>query len=226
MVDKFPNEWVVAILMHLFSCQHRARYLILLHYSTCVVCTCDSFSYVPFHKLITSYDSPITFCITTKYWLLWPSCGIGKVIIFLPCGFFLSSPNLSRHRLDVCHTCTHGVDLGCRSKTCCTWLSENTGRKKSPKIRHLGTIAKLCPAIYSQKLQLRHISTVGKKLVKQQCLPHMSSQYGEFRPTSGWDLLAHLGHPSKFHWLSRVGFVTAATSLNAGHSNFAQCLAV
>jgi len=31
----------------------------------------------------------------------------------LPCGFFLlfSSPNLSRRRLDVCHTFTHGVAL-------------------------------------------------------------------------------------------------------------------
>jgi len=35
-----------------------------------------------------------------------------------------------------------------------------------------------------------------KKLVKQQCLPHMSSQYGELRPTNGWDLLASLRHPS------------------------------
>ena len=25
--------------------------------------------------------------------------------------FFISSPNLSRRRLDVCHTCTHGVAL-------------------------------------------------------------------------------------------------------------------
>jgi len=34
-----------------------------------------------------------------------------------------------------------------------------------------------------------------KKLVKQQCLPHMSSWY-ELRPTSGWDHLVSLGHPS------------------------------
>ena len=46
--------------------------------------------------------------------------------------------------------------------------------------------------------QLRHASTIGKKLVKQQHLPHMSSQYGEVRPTSSWDPLASLGHPSKF----------------------------
>jgi len=33
------------------------------------------------------------------------------------------------------------------------------------KIRHLGTIAQLCPAISSQ---LSHVLTIGKKLVKQQ----------------------------------------------------------
>jgi len=50
--------------------------------------------------------------------------------------------------------------------------------KKSRKIRHLGTIAQLCPVISSQ---IRHASTIGKKLVKQQYLPHMSSKYGELR---------------------------------------------
>ena len=54
--------------------------------------------------------------------------------------------------------------------------------KKSSKIRHLGTIAQLCRAISSQ---LRHISTIGKKLVKQQYVLQMSSQYDELRPTSG-----------------------------------------
>jgi len=34
------------------------------------------------------------------------------------------------------------------------------------------------------------------KNVKQQCLPHMSSQYGELRPTSGWDRFVSFGHPS------------------------------
>ena len=47
--------------------------------------------------------------------LLWLPYGIGQTIIFLPCGFFLSSffssPNLSHCRLDVCHTSTHGVAL-------------------------------------------------------------------------------------------------------------------
>ena len=44
----------------------------------------------------------------------------------------------------------------------------NTGHKIA-KNRHLGTIAQLCRAMSSQ---LRHVSTLGKKLVKQQYLPH------------------------------------------------------
>ena len=50
------------------------------------------------------------------------------------------------------------------------------------KIRHLGTIAQLCRAI---SLQLRHVLTIGKKLVKQQYLSHTSSQYGELQLASG-----------------------------------------
>ena len=35
-----------------------------------------------------------------------------------------------------------------------------------------------------------------------------------------------MGHSSKFQRVSRLGFVTAATSLTGGQPNFAQCLAV
>jgi len=44
--------------------------------------------------------------------------------------------------------------------------------------------------------------TIFEKLVKQQYLLYMSSQYGELRPTNGWDRLASLGHPSKFQPVS------------------------
>ena len=101
---------------------------------------------------------------------------------------------------------------------CCTWLAGNAGPKKSPKIRHLGTIAQLCRAISSQ---LRHVSTIGKKLVKQQYLFHMSSQYGELQPTSGWDLLSSLGHPSKFQRVSHLGSVTARHYSSGRQPNFA-----
>jgi len=33
------------------------------------------------------------------------------------------------------HIVCLSANLGCRSESCCTWLAENTGRKKSPKIR-------------------------------------------------------------------------------------------
>jgi len=61
---------------------------------------------------------------------------------------------------------THRVGLvqiyRMRSETCCTRFAEDTVRKKSPKIRHLRTIAQLCRAL---SLQLRHVSTIGKKLL-------------------------------------------------------------
>jgi len=66
--------------------------------------------------------------------------------------------------------------------------------------------------------QLRHISTIGKN-VKKQCLPHMSSQYGELRPTSIWDLLASLRHPCKFQRVSRLGSVTARHSSSGRQPN-------
>ena len=53
-------------------------------------------------------------------------------------------------------------------------LAENTGHKKSPKIRHLCTIAQVCRAISSQ---LRHLSTSGKNLshsnISSTCLQNM-----------------------------------------------------
>jgi len=45
---------------------------------------------------------------------------------------------------------------------CCTRLAENTERKKVAKNLHLGTIAQLCRAV---SLELRHVSTIGKKLL-------------------------------------------------------------
>ena len=68
------------------------------------------------------------------------------------------------------------------SEMYCTRLAGNTGRKNDFKNRHLRTIAQLFLAISSQ---LRHVLTIGRKLVKQQYLPYMSPQYGELRPTGG-----------------------------------------
>jgi len=90
--------------------------------------------------------------------------------------------------------------------------------QKWPKIRHLRTIVQICLAISSQ---LRHVATIGKNLVKQQYLLHTSSPYGELRPTSGWDLLASLGHPCKFQRVSCLGSVTARHTSSGRQPNFA-----
>jgi len=87
---------------------------------------------------------------------------------------------------------------------CCTWLAGNAGPKNAPKIRHLGTIAQVCRAISSQ---IRNVLTIGKKTVEYQYLFHMSSQYGELRSTSCWDLLASLWHSTKFQRISGFGSV-------------------
>ena len=49
----------------------------------------------------------------------------------------------------------------------------------------------------------------------------MSSEYGELRPTSGWDPLASLGHPCKFQRVSRLCSVTAWHSSSGRQPNFA-----
>jgi len=88
--------------------------------------------------------------------------------------YLFSSPNLSRHRLNVYHISTHvGLSanlecIECMSEMCCTRLAENTGRKNDAKIRHLRTIAQLCPAI---SLQLRHVLTIGKNLLNSNISP-------------------------------------------------------
>jgi len=47
--------------------------------------------------------------------------------------------------------------------------------------------------------QLKHVLTIGKKLVKHQYLLHVFTQYGELRLTNGWDRLAGLGTPENFN---------------------------
>ena len=89
--------------------------------------------------------------------------------------------------------------------------------QKSPKSRHLCTIVQLCRAISSQ---LRHVSTIGKKLDKQQYLLQMSPQYGELLPTSSWDRSGSLGHLSYFQRLSRLGSITARQSSSEPQPNF------
>jgi len=86
---------------------------------------------------------------------------------------------------------------------------------RTQKIAKIGQISR------AKSSQLRHISTIGKQLVKQQYLLQMSPQYGELRPTSGWDRFGSLGHPCRFQRVSRLGSVTAWHSSSGRQPNFA-----
>ena len=76
-------------------------------------------------------------------------------------------------------------------------------RQKSPSGHHRTTLSGY---IFATKA---HIDNWKKKLVKQQYVLHMSPQYGELRPTSGWDRLTSLGYPCKFQLVLHLGSVAA-----------------
>ena len=104
---------------------------------------------------------------------------------FFPC--LISAPQRSEIGcLPYFHThtwCGLSANLGCRCETCCTRLAGNAGRKKiakkSPSAHYRTTSSG-----YRISSQLRHVSTIGKKLVKQQYLLQMFPQYGELWHTS------------------------------------------
>ena len=121
-----------------------------------------------------------------KYYL-WPPCEADADIIFCPVvSFYLSIffiPRLISAVADWMSTILrHMMRPWCELRMH-VWNAKN---------RRLGTIVQLCRA---KSTQLRHILTIGRKFVKQQYVLHMSSQYGELRPTSGWDRFVSLGHP-------------------------------
>jgi len=101
---------------------------------------------------------------------------------------------------------------------CCTRLAGNTGHKNDAKNRNLSIIAQLRHAVSSQ---LRHVLTIGKSFLNSNMSSTCPNNMVNFGP-----LLASLGHPSKFQPASRLGFITAATSLSGGQPHFVWCLAV
>jgi len=106
------------------------------------------------------------------------------------------------------------------SEMCCTRLAEKYTTLELRKNRHLGTIAQLCRAMSSH---LRHVSTIEKNLLNSifsTCLHNMVN-FSSLTAEIGWRVWA----PSKFQRISRLGFITAPTSLNGGQAHFARSLA-
>jgi len=90
---------------------------------------------------------------------------------------------------------------------CCMPIAGNTGRKNDAKNRHLRTIAQICGATSSQ---LRHVSTIGKKRVKQHYLPHICLQYMvHFGPQATEIVSLVWGTPANFN-----GFCVLAALLH------------
>jgi len=128
--------------------------------------------------LSSGYAQRPPFCLRQPY-------GIGQAIyIFSSCRLLiLFFPrlhcNLSRHRLDVCHTSTHGVwiyDAGLKRAARSSLKIQDA--KKVTKNCHLGTIAQLCRTISSQ---LRHVSTIGKNFLSSNMAstcPHNMVNFG------------------------------------------------
>jgi len=128
---------------------------------------------------------------------LWNRAGY---YIYLSCGFFFLLSSIFRFFLAL----SQPSQIGClpyfhtwcgpsSSLGCCTRLAGNTGRKKSPKFRHLRSIAQLCRAISSQ---LRHISTIGKKLLNSNTSSTCPHSMVNFSPLTAEILFESLGHPS------------------------------
>jgi len=60
-----------------------------------------------------------------------------------------------------------------------------------------------------------------KKLVKQQYVLQMLPQYGELRPTNGWDRFGSLGHRYKFQRVLRLWQLYCTASSSGRQPNFA-----
>ena len=139
--------------------------------------------------------------------LSWPPCAIGPMeqgrpLYFCPvvCSsiFFLAYSQPSQIGcLPYFHTwCGLSAYLGCRSETCCMRLADNTGRKKSQKFAICVRIAQLCRAISSH---LRHLSTIGKKLLNSNISPTSFHNLVNFGPLAAEIGLLVWGTPANFN---------------------------
>ena len=87
-------------------------------------------------------------------------------------------------------------------------------RKKLPSVHHYTTLSGY---IFATKACIGNQKSLLDSNMSSTCPP----RYGELRPINGWDLLAVLGHPSKFQRVSRLGSVTSRHSSSGRQPDFA-----
>jgi len=85
-------------------------------------------------------------------------------------------------------------------------------RQKSPPGHYATTLSRY---IFATKACVDN----RKKIVKQQKLLYMSPQYGQLRPTSGWDRFINLERRRQFQRVLCFGTVTAGHSNTGRHRN-------
>ena len=102
---------------------------------------------------------------------------------------------------------------------CCTRLAANTGCKKVAKNRHLGTIAQLCRAVSSQ---LRHVSTIGKKMLSSNISSTCPHDMVNFGPLAAEIVSLVWGTPANFNGF-RLLAARLHGSLVVGVSQTSQC---
>jgi len=139
------------------------------------------------------------------------------------CDFFLSSffPRLISAAIDWMSTILRHVAWPYCKFIMHVWnvpraLAGNAGPKKSPKSRHMGTIAQFCRAISSQP---RHLSTIGKTLLSSDmfctCLHNMvnvgllAAEIGSLAPWRNFATCKITLCPSMHHRTSFSGYVFA-----------------
>jgi len=136
--------------------------------------------------------------------------------------FFFSSPNLSRRRLDVYHTCTHGVALVRIEDAClkraARGLLQIRDAKSRQKIANWAPSQKLSGYIISTKA---HIDNRKKNLLSSNISSTYSHNIVNFGPLVAEIVLVVWGYPCIFQRVSRLGSVTARHSSIGRQPNFA-----
>jgi len=148
---------------------------------------------------------------------LWSPYGIGQTIIFSSCGFFyffffflFFLANLSRRRLDVCHTSTHGVALvrieDAGLKRAARGSLKNTGRKKVAQKSPSGhRRTPFSGYIFATKARIDN----RKKILSSNMSCTRLRNTVNFGPLTAEIGSAVWGHPCKFQLVSRLGSAKA-----------------
>ena len=171
---------------------------------------------------VLSMSSALMVLFWAWWCFLWSPYVIEQTIIFLPCGFYLSSffPRLILAVRDGLSTILpHTAWPSCKFRMH-VWNVLHAAHWKYRTQK----VAVLAPSHNFVGLYLRSWGMYRqseKNLLNTDTSSTCPCNMVNLRPTSGWELLASLGHPCKFRRLSHLGSVTARHFSSRRQPNFA-----